>query len=73
MSDQTTNKPIRLAVDEAKERYDTGQATILDVVDPGPYEELDRQIEDAVRIDPREIEDEFDRLPQERTILTYCT
>lgn len=67
------NKPIRISIDEAKDRYDEGRVTVLDVVDPGTFEQLSYKIEGAVRIDPRNITDEFEKLPKERTVLAYCT
>ena len=67
------NEPIRISVEEAKELKDEENATILDVVDPDTYEEVSYRIEDAVRIDPRDIRDEFEQLPKERTVLAYCT
>ena len=73
MSNNKKRKPLRISLEEAKERYDEGDVTILDVVDPSPYEKLSYRIKGAVRIDPRNIADEFDRLPKARTVLTYCT
>lgn len=73
MSQQEKRKPIRISVEEAKKRYDEDGATILDVVDPGTYERLTSRIQDAVRIDPRQIDEEFEQLPQEYTIFAYCT
>ena len=73
MSKQGKRQPIRISVDEAKKRYDENDVTILDVVDPGTYERLSVRIPDAVRIDPRQIDEEFERLPKERTVLAYCT
>jgi rhodanese-related sulfurtransferase len=64
---------IRISLEEAKERYDEGNAVILDVVDPGSYEELDYQIKGAMRIDPREIDEAYTRLPKDRSVLAYCT
>ena len=65
--------PIRVSIDEAKEKVDQGGVTVLDVVDPGIYEERPDKIAGAVRIDPRDIQAEYERLSQEETILTYCT
>lgn len=73
MNDQKNRSPIRISVDEAKELYDEEAVSILDVVDPGTYEELSYRVQDAVRIDPRQIDEEFDRLPKARTVLAYCT
>ena len=73
MREKEKRKPIRISVDEAKKRYDESDVTILDIVDPGAYEALTYRIQDAVRIDPRQIDEEFEQLPQERTVLAYCT
>lgn len=73
MSENRKRQPLRISVDEAKESYDENEVTILDVVDPGAYEQLSHKIKGAVRIDPRKISDEFDRVPKERTVLAYCT
>jgi len=73
MSNNKKRKPLRISLEEANERYDEGDVIILDVVDPGTYEELSYRIKGAVRIDPRNISDEFDQLPKARTVLTYCT
>lgn len=64
-------QPIRISVDEVKARYDEGEITVLDVVDPGTYEELSHQIKGAVRIDPRDISDEFEQLPKDRAVFAY--
>lgn len=45
--------------------------TILDVVNPWTYERLSQQIEGAVRIDPRKISDNLDRVPKGDTVLAY--
>jgi rhodanese-related sulfurtransferase len=71
MSDQDKAKPLRIPLEEAKERYDEEEVTVLDVVDPRSYEQLSQQIEGAVRIDPREISDEFNRIPEDETVLAY--
>lgn len=65
--------PIRVSVDEAREKFDEGDTTVLDVVDPGTFAERPDKIVEAVRIDPREIQSAYDRLPKEETILAYCT
>jgi rhodanese-related sulfurtransferase len=73
MSNDSKREPLRISVDEAKEIYDHEAVTVLDVVDPGTYEKLSYRVEDAVRIDPRDFKEEFERLPQDRTVLSYCT
>lgn len=71
MSERGEGRPLRISVDEAKERYDESGVTVLDVVDPGTYRRLSQQIKGAVRIDPREFPDKFDQLPEDRAVLAY--
>ena len=71
--ERSSREPLRISVEEAKTRADKERVVFLDVVDPGAYKKIGYQIEGAVRIDPREIKDEFDRLPIADEILTYCT
>ncbi len=66
-------EPIRLSVDEAKQRAEDHDVTFLDVVDPGEYETTEVHIKGAVRIDPRDIKEEYERLPEQKEVLTYCT
>ena len=73
MSADKKREPLRISVGEAKERADEKDVTFLDVVDPGSYENTDVIIEGAVRIDPRDVEEEYERLPDENEVLTYCT
>lgn len=73
MKDMREMGPIRVAVDEAKEKLDQGGVTILDVDDPGSYGRRADRIAGAVRIDPRDINSEYERLPKEETVLAYCT
>lgn len=73
MSDRTGRKPLRIPIDEAKAVYDEGDVLVLDVVDGDAYPHIADEIRGAERIDPDDIEDAYRRLPEERTILTYCT
>lgn len=66
-------EPIRIDVDEAKGQVDEGVAVVLDVVDTHVYDRVPEQIEGAVRIDPAKVPGEYERLPENRTVLTYCT
>jgi rhodanese-related sulfurtransferase len=71
MSDNGKRRPLRISAEEARERYNQDEVTVLDVVDPWTYERLSQQIEGAVRIDPRKISDNLDRVPRGHTVLTY--
>lgn len=64
---------IRVSVDDAKAHHDEHGATFLDVVDTVAYDRVDEQIEGAVRIAPEKVQDEFEKLPEERAVFTYCT
>ena len=71
MSDKQTNEPIRVSVEAAKEHYDKGNVTILDVIDTDVYNQFSYQIRGAVRINPEDIPDEFTRLPRDRAVVAY--
>ena len=40
MSNNKKRKPLCITLEEAKKRYNEGDVTILDVVDPGRYKEI---------------------------------
>lgn len=71
MNAKQNDDRIRVSVEEAKQRYDQGEATILDVVDSHSYAEISYQVKDAVRIDPENISDDFTRLPKDRAVFAY--
>lgn len=71
MNDQQTREPVRISVEDAKERYDVGNVTILDVIDSDVYNKFTYQIKSAVRITPEDIPDEYTRLPRDRAIFAY--
>lgn len=62
---------IRVGVHDAKQRVDTGDAVVLDVVDTETYEELDTRIAGAVRIDPGRLLEEYEQLPRDRAVFAY--
>ncbi len=64
---------IRIGVDEARARLESGEAVALDVVQPGAWEQVDGAVEGAVRIPPAEIEQRFSELPLDLDVITYCT
>jgi rhodanese-related sulfurtransferase len=73
MTNDGKREPLRLSLEEAKELPDNEPVTVLDVVDPGSYEQTSDQIAGAVRIDPRDVTEEYGQLSQDRTVLSYCT
>lgn len=64
-------KPLRIPVEEAKKRSEESEVIFLDVVDRDSYENRDVMIAGAVRIDPREIKEEYDQLSKAHQILAY--
>jgi rhodanese-related sulfurtransferase len=68
------NGPLRISVEEAKARKDSGQPIIIiDVDDPDSYAGRDRKISGARRIDPRDLAEATEELPSDQAILAYCT
>ncbi len=64
---------LRIEVDEARAKLQSGEAVALDVVQPGAWDEIDGAIQGAVRIPPDEIEQRFKELPLDLDVITYCT
>jgi hypothetical protein len=71
MSSSSERRPIRISVEEGKERYDENEVTAVDFVGRENYELLSQQIGGAVRIDPREISDELEQVSEDHTVLAY--
>jgi len=67
------SEDIRISPPEAKARVDGGEAITLDVVAPQVWQQMHRAIAGATRIDPREIEQRYHKLPRNRQIIVYCT
>jgi hypothetical protein len=61
----------RLAVDEAKVRFDAGSAIFVDVRSQGQYNA--ERIPGAVLMPIDEFEARYTELPQNAEIITYCT
>lgn len=71
MSDEKRHAPIRLQIEDAREMMEAEDATVLDVVDSHRYEETEVKVEGALRINPEDIPDQYERVPQDRSVLTY--
>ena len=67
------DEDIRIEIDQARARLESGDAVAVDVVQPGAWEQIDGAVEGAVRIPPDEIEHRFGELPLDLEIITYCT
>ena len=64
---------LRIEVDHARTKLESGEAVALDVVQPGAWDQLDGAVKGAVRIPPAEIEQRFKELPLDLDVITYCT
>jgi rhodanese-related sulfurtransferase len=71
MSEGNRQGRVRIALEEAKQLYDQGTVTILDVVDAESYAELSYKIKGAVRINPEDIKDQYTQLPRDQRVLAY--
>jgi cytoskeletal protein RodZ len=61
----------RIDVDTAKQMYDRGEVTMVDVRDFGSY--AAGHIPNAVHIPMARVEAEVANLPKGKTVITYCT
>jgi rhodanese-related sulfurtransferase len=71
MSQNDRPEPIRIPLDEAHRMVQEEDAIVVDVVDTGSYDQISVMIEGAVRIAPEDVPDEYERIPQDRSVLTY--
>ena len=67
------NGGLRIEVDRAKAKLESGEAVALDVVQPSAWDQVDGAVKSAVRIPPDEIGQRFKELPLGLEIITYCT
>ncbi len=67
------NDDIRIEVDQAREKLESGEAVALDVVQPAAWDQIDGAVQGAVRIPPQEVGERFRELPRELEVITYCT
>ncbi|MFN2588688.1 MAG: rhodanese-like domain-containing protein [Actinomycetota bacterium] len=68
-----TERGVRIDVDTAKAKLESGEAIALDVVQPGAWERLDGAVKGALRISPQEIAGRLDELPGDLDVIAYCT
>jgi rhodanese-related sulfurtransferase len=64
---------LRIDVDQARAKLESGEAIALDVIQPAEWSRLHRAIKGAVRIPPLQIVHRFRELPQDCDIIAYCT
>jgi rhodanese-related sulfurtransferase len=64
----------RVTVDEIKERMARGEAfTFVDTRNPKAWAESEMKLPGAMRIPAEEVEQHLDKIPKDRTVITYCT
>ncbi len=63
----------RVAPDELAARLERGEPLLVLDVRGRSYQASDRRIPGALRIHPRELEAELDRLPAGMPVVAYCT
>jgi rhodanese-related sulfurtransferase len=69
-----TMEATRVTVDEVKERMDRGEAfTFVDTRNPQAWGEAKTKLPGAIRIPADEVEQYVDKIPRDRTVITYCT
>ena len=73
MTSSNGKQPLRISIEEAKERVNNGDPTIVDVDDAGSFDRRCKMIAGARRIAPRDISDRYNQLPKDQAVLTYCT
>lgn len=71
MSEEHRQGRVRIAFEEAKQLYDQGIVTVLDVVDSESFAEITYKIKGAVRINPENIKDQYTQLPKDQRVLAY--
>lgn len=63
----------RVAPEDLQARLAAGEPMVVLDVRGRSYERSDRRIPGALRIHPRELEAQLDRIPAGRPVVAYCT
>ena len=67
-------EPTRVTVDELKQRMDRGeQFAFVDSRNPTAWGEAEMKLPSAIRVPADEVEKHIDKIPMDRTVITYCT
>ena len=69
----SSDSKLRIEVDQAKPKLESGEALALDVVQPGAWDRMSGVIKGSVRIPPDEITQRFAELPNDLDVIAYCT
>jgi rhodanese-related sulfurtransferase len=64
----------RVTVDELRERLDRGeQFTFVDARNSKAWDESEIKLPGAIRVPANEAQNLVERMPRDRTVITYCT
>lgn len=64
----------RVTVEEVLERMLRGEGfTFVDARNPQAWKEGKNKLSNAIRVPPDEAEKHLDKIPHDRTVITYCT
>ena len=67
-------EPTRVMVDELKERMERGeQFAFVDTRNPKAWGEAEMKLPGAIRVPADEVESYLEKIPRDRTVITYCT
>ena len=71
---EPTMEPIRITVDELKKRMDRRETVaFVDSRNSKAWEETDATVPGCIRIPADAVAQNFQKLPKDRLIVTYCT
>jgi rhodanese-related sulfurtransferase len=64
----------RVTVEEVKQRMDRGEAfTFVDTRNSKAWSEGQTKLPGAIRLPADEVEKHLNKIPRDRTVITYCT
>jgi len=67
-------EPTRVTVDELRERMARGEEfAFVDTRNENAWSEAQTKLPGAIRVPADEVEKYLDRIPKDRTVITYCT
>ena len=67
-------EPTRVTVDELKERIAREEElAFVDTRNEKAWAEAETKLPGAIRVPAAEVGEHLDRIPKERTVITYCT
>ena len=67
-------EPTRVTIDEVKQRMDRGeQFAFVDTRNPKAWGEAEMKLPGAIRVPADEVENYLEKIPRDRTVITYCT